>query len=100
MTTSARSRIYRLAAVCVLLAALSFVLPRFFTNPEGGFAAGATAVLALLVMLFATSIFSLYLLAVTVRSYRDLSLGPRIAGIVPSLVLVFTLISLVLFLGF
>ena len=93
-------RIYRLAALCGFLAALSLVVPRFVTNPEGGFASGASAVLALLAMLLVTSLLSLYLLGITVRAYRELSPAARIAGIGPSCVLVLALVSLVLFLGY
>jgi len=100
LATPTENRIYRLSAVCGFLVALSFVVPRFVTNPEGGFAAGATAVMTFLLMLLVAAIFSFYLLAVTVRSYRDIAPGPRIAGIAPSLVLAIALVSLVLFLGY
>ena len=100
MPTTPKRRIYRLATACVFLAALSFVVPRFVTNPEGGFAAGASAVMTLLIMLFATSILSLYLLAITLQAYKELSLGPRVAGIVPSCILAMALIFLILFLRF
>lgn len=93
-------RIYRLAALCGFLVALSLVVPRFVTNPEGGFAAGANAVLTLLAMLLAAALVSLYLLATTVRSYRELSPAARLAGIGPACVLVLALASLVLFLGY
>jgi hypothetical protein len=83
-----------------LLAALAFVVPRFVTNPEGGFAAGASAVMTLLVMLFATSILSLYLLAITLQAYKELSMGPRVAGILPSCILAMALIFLILFLRY
>ncbi|MGB8435245.1 MAG: hypothetical protein WCE38_13375 [Burkholderiales bacterium] len=100
MPTTPTRRIYRLAAVCVFLAAMSFVVPRFVTNPEGGFAAGASAVLTLLAMLFATSMLSLYLLAITLQAYKELSMGPRIAGILPSCILAMALIFLILFLRY
>jgi hypothetical protein len=79
---------------------MSFVVPRFVTNPEGGFAAGASAVVTLLIMLFATSMLSLYLLAITLRAYKELSVGTRVAGIVPSCLLAMALIFLVLFLRY
>jgi hypothetical protein len=82
------------------LAALSFVVPRFVTNPEGGFAAGASAIMTLLAMLFATSILSLYLLGITLQAYREISTGPRVAGILPSFILAAALVFLVLFLGY
>ena len=37
----------------------SFVVPRFVPNPEGGFASGSSAVLVLLLMLFAALLSSL-----------------------------------------
>ena len=88
MATGTEKRIYRLSAVCGLLAALSFVVPRFVRNAEGGFASGATAVLVFLASLFATALFSLYLLFITLRAYRDISMTSRLAGIVPSIVVV------------
>jgi hypothetical protein len=100
MPATPEKRIYRLTAVCVFLAAMSFVVPRFVTNPEGGFAAGAGAVMTLLAMLFATSLLSLYLLAITLQAYKELSMGPRIAGILPSFILAAALVFLVLFLGY
>ena len=100
MPATPEKRIYRLAAACVFVAALSFVVPRFVTNPEGGFAAGAGAAVAFLAMLFAASLLSLYLLAITLQAYKELSMGPRIAGILPSCVLAMTLIFLILFLRY
>ena len=88
------ARIYRLSGVCAFLAAACLILPRFVSNPEGGFASGASAVLALLVMLAATLLFSLYLLAISVQNYSSISVGARIAGIGPSLVLAVALLAL------
>ena len=98
MATPEESRIYRLSMVCGLVVAASFIVPRFVTNPEGGFAAGANAVMTLLAMLAAASVFSLYLLAVTVRSYREISFGARAAGIAPSVILALALLWLALLL--
>ena len=43
--------IYRLSGLCAFLATACLIVPRFVSNPEGGFASGASAVLALIVML-------------------------------------------------
>lgn len=93
-------RIYRLFAACTFLASASFIVPRFVSNPEGGFAGAGSAVLALLIMLGATLLFSLYLLAVTIQEYADLSTTARVVGIAPSLVLAAALFGLFGFLGY
>jgi len=101
VSNESKRRIYRLSGVCAFLAAASFIVPRFVSNPEGGFAAaGATAVLALLMMLGATFLFSLYLLGVTVQSYGGLSTSARIAGMGPSVVLGASLLALFGFLSY
>jgi hypothetical protein len=64
------------------------------SNPEGGFAGGASAVLTLLIMLGATLLFSLYLLGVTVQRFSRLSKTARIAGLAPSVILAAILIGL------
>ena len=61
------TKIYRVSGVCVFLAVVSFIVPRFVSNPEGGFASGASAVLTLLIMVSATLLLSLYLLGVTLQ---------------------------------
>ncbi len=90
-------RIYRLSGVCVLLAAMSFVVPRFVPTTEGGFASGAMAVLILLITLGIAVLFSLYLLSVTVRQYRRLSILARVAGLVPCLLFSMILFGLIVF---
>jgi len=100
MHSPADTRVYRLSGVCAFLAASSFVAPRFVANPEGGFAAGASAVLTLLIMLGISLLFSLYLLSVTVRRYGSLSSPAKAAGIGPCLVLSVALLGLVGFLRF
>ncbi len=63
--------IYRLAAACVLLLALAFVLPRFVDTGEG--LAGATgAVMVFLAILVVACIFSVFLLLRTLRAYSAL----------------------------
>ncbi len=93
-------RIYRLSVLCTFLAAASLIVPRFVANPEGGFAEAASAAVTLLSMLAATFLFSLYLLAVTVRRYGIISLSAKIAGIGPSVVLAATLFLLFDVLGY
>lgn len=93
-------RIYRLFGVCVSLAIASLIVPRFVSNPEGGFASGASAILALLMLLGVTLLFSLYLLSVTVQQYNNLPVMARVAGIGPSLVLAVTLLALFSFLSY
>jgi len=100
MATEIEKKIYRRAAACGVLAALALVVPRFARNSEGGFASGATAVVVLLLMLVATAIVSLYLLTVTVRTYRDISPLARLAGIAPSVVTVGAVLLLLILLRY
>lgn len=93
-------RIYRLFAICTFLATASLIVPRFVSNPEGGFAGAASAILTLLITLGASLFFSLYLLAVTVQKYSNLSTAAKIAGIAPSVVLAATLFGLLGFLSY
>jgi hypothetical protein len=93
-------RIYRLSAICGILTLLAFGVPRLVPDQEGGFASAANAVLVFLGMLFGTAVFSLYLLVVTLRAYREISLLPRLAGIGPTAVLVTGLAVLLAFLGY
>lgn len=94
------TRIYRLSGICVFLAAMTFIVPRLFPNPEGAFASGANAILVLLAMLVITLTFSLYLLTVTVGAYRDISKTCRAVGIGPSLVLALILLGLLGFIRY
>jgi hypothetical protein len=80
--------------VCGGLAGLAFVAPRFVPDSEGGFAAGAAAVLVFLASLAVTTVVALYLLALTVRAWPALSTGARLAGVAPGIVLVAALILL------
>jgi hypothetical protein len=89
--------IYRDAALCAVFLIASFIVPRFVPNHEGGFASAASAILVLLVMLGGLGIFSLVLLARTLRAFGSISVPARIAGIGPSVVVVG---GLVLLLGF
>lgn len=95
MANRTDARIYLLAGISAALAVASFIVPRFVTNPEGGFASGASAILTLLVLLAAALLFSLYLLAVTLQHFRSLSIVPRILGVGPSLILAVMLFGIV-----
>jgi hypothetical protein len=79
---------------------LALVVPRFVRNPEGGFAAGATAVLVLLAFLAAAAIVSLYLVWVTARAFREIRPPARVAGIGPGILLVGALVLLIGFLRY
>lgn len=93
-------RIYRLFTACALLVAASFIVPRFVSNPEGGFAAGASAVLVFLAMLAASLFLALYLAALTTGNRDSISKSARIAGIGPAVVLALTLLGLGVYLRF
>ncbi|MGB5210077.1 MAG: hypothetical protein WBN31_14605 [Gammaproteobacteria bacterium] len=99
MSKSAETSIYRLAVVCALLVALAFVLPRFLPAGEG-MAGAAVAVLAFLAILVVAGIVSVFLMFRTLRCYSDLPTAARIAGILPGVVLVISLISLIGWLRF
>jgi hypothetical protein len=81
------AKIYRLAAGCAVLAAISLVAPRFVRSSEGGFAAAATAILVFLGVLATAFVVSLHLLVLTIRHFRALSTGARVAGVAPAVVL-------------
>jgi hypothetical protein len=100
VATATERKIYRLSAICGCLAALALVIPRFVPNQEGGFASAATAVLVFLGILFGAAVVSLYLLFLTLRVYRDISLLPRLAGLGPGVVLVTALALLFGFLRY
>jgi len=93
-------KIYRLAFLCATLAAVAFILPRFVTNPEGGFASGASAILTLLILLTVTLVFSLYLLTITLRQSRNVSRSARVVGLAPSLIFGALLAWLLVFLAY
>ena len=97
LASPAETRIYRHAALFVLLLVLSFIVPRFVSNQEGGFANAAGAVLVLLLMLVGVGIFSLFLFVRAARSFASLSVPARIAGIGPAIVMV---VGLALLWGF
>lgn len=100
MANRAEIRIYRLAGMCGILIAASFIVPRFISNPEGGFASGASAILALLVMLAVALLFSLYLFTVTLKQYGNLSTPAKLVGLGPCLLLAVVLFGLMGFLRY
>ena len=100
MASRSELKIYRLSGICGLLIVAALVVPRFITNPEGGFASGSSAILVFLVMLAATLLFSIYLLTITLQQYNTLSNKAKVAGILPSLVLSITLFGLFGFLSY
>ena len=92
-------RVYKLMGINAMLVMMSFILPRLAPNPEGGFAAaGANAIVVMLIMLLISLAFSLYLLSVSIRHFHELSITARIAGIGPFALLVGGLLSLLIFL--
>lgn len=93
-------RIYRLSGICVLITLTAFILPRFVSNPEGGFASGSSAILAFLGLLFVALLFSIYLLIVTLQHFRALSGKSKLAGLLPCLMLSIALFSALGFLTY
>ena len=81
MVNGSEKRIYRLSAICGVIAALAFIIPRFVPNQEGGFAIAANAILVFLGLGLVASVLSLYLLLITIQAYRDVcsSLGWRVS---------------------
>lgn len=94
MSKSAETTVYRVAATCVLLLALTFVLPRLVDTGEG-LAAATGAVMVFLAILAVACILSVFLLLRTLRAYADLPSAARIIGILPGVLLVAGLIVLV-----
>jgi len=100
MGDKAESGIYRLSAACVVMVVMALVVPRFLPAADEGLAGGASAVMTFLFMLALALLFSLYLLMVTVRRFRDLSVLARVAGIGPSIVLALGLSGIISLLRF
>lgn len=100
MSAGLEVKIYRLSGVCVLLTLAALFLPRFISNPEGGFASGSSAILALIGLLAVALLFSIYLLMITVRHFKILSGKPRLAGLLPCLLLSIVLFGLLGFLTY
>jgi hypothetical protein len=87
LASPAETRIYRHAGLFVVLLVLSFIVPRFVPNQEGGFASAAGTIVVLFLMLVGVGIFSLFLFVRTARSFASLSVPARIAGIGPAIVM-------------
>lgn len=100
MANGPERRIYRLCGASAVVVLLALTVPRFFPNPEGGFASAATAILVFLTLLTLAALLAIYLLIVTVRVYRQISTPARIAGISPGVVLVLVLVLMFGFLRF
>ena len=100
MSGSLEVKIYRLSGVCVLLTLTAFILPRFISNPEGGFASGSSAILAFIALLTVALLFSVYLLIITVQHFKILSGKPRLAGMLPCLLLSIALFGVLGFLTY
>ena len=92
-------RVYRLSAVSVAVALLALVVPRFVPG-GGGLGIAATAILVFLALLAAAALVAVFLVVLTLGSYRHLSTGARIAGIAPAVVLVLGLVAMFAFLRF
>jgi hypothetical protein len=86
MSRQPNSRIYRLAAICLVLVAASYVVPGFVPNRGGGFAGSGPAILTFLGMLGVTLIFSVYLLVATLQEYKGLSIAAKLVGVGPCLI--------------
>jgi hypothetical protein len=93
-------KIFVLAALCGVMTALAFVVPRFTPDSEGGFAGAATAAAVFLGVLAAAAALSIYLFAVTIKARARIGVGAQVAGILPALFLVTGLVWLVVFLRY
>jgi len=100
MNSRPETTIYRLAGVCIALVVGSFVLPRFLSFGDGGFAAAANAILVFLAVLLVAAGVSVYLLFLTLPQYRSLPVKARIAGVGPSVLIIGGLAWLILFLRY
>ena len=92
-------RIYRLGAVSVAIALLALVVPRFVPGGDG-LGIAATAILVFLALLAAAGLVAVFLVVLTLRSYRHLSTAARVAGIAPAVVLVLAFVAMFAFLRF
>lgn len=92
-------RVHRLAAVSVVLAALSLVVPRFVPANEG-FASAANATLVFLLLLGVATLVAGFLLLLTIRHYKALTISGRVTGIAPAVVMGGGMVALLLWLGY
>jgi len=100
MTSGLETRIYRLAAICLLLVLASVVGPRFMSSGDGGIAAASNAIMVFLAILVLAAGLSAYLFFLTLPYYRALPVSARIAGLGPAILIVGGLAWLVLFLRY
>ena len=77
VASGSERRVFRLCAASVAIALLAVVVPRFVPGGEG-LAVAATAILVFLTLLAAAALVAVYLLVVTLRAYRRISLAGRI----------------------
>ncbi len=90
-------KIYQFFVISILLAMMSFIIPRFITNPNGGFAAATTAALSFIISLAFSLLASIYLLVFTIRNSNEISKAAKLVGITPSIILGLILIGVIVF---
>jgi hypothetical protein len=100
MPSPVERRVYWLAGISIATAVGAIVLPRFVASGEGGLAAAATAALVFLALLAAAAAIAIATVAITIRHYASSALGPRLAGIVPVIVIGGALVWIVLYLRY
>lgn len=96
MTTAVR--IYRLAAVSIVVASASIIVPRFAATGGDGLAAAATAALVFLGLLALAVAFAIGALVFAIRSWSSLPWAARAAGVVPAIAFGGTLVWLIAYL--
>jgi hypothetical protein len=100
MASPLERRVYWLAGIGIVTALGAIALPRFVASGEGGLAAAATAALVFLALLAAAAAIAIAAMALTIRHYSSLALVPRLAGIVPAIVIGGALVWIVLYLRY
>ncbi len=90
-------KIYQLFVISILLAIMSFIIPRFTANPNGGFAAATTAALSFIISLAFSLLASIYLLLLTINNFGKISKTAKFVGITPSIILGLILIAVIVF---
>jgi len=100
MPPSIDQSIYRKTALCGGLLIAALIIPRFFPNSEGGFAAATNAVLVFLAILCVAGIVSIMLLVQTVRAYGSISLLARVLGLASGVIITTGLIAFWVFLRY
>ena len=95
-----KEKTHLLAGAFWLLVILSFVVPRFIKNSEGGFAAASSAVLLFLLLVVLAGVVALFLFISTYQKRGSLSTASRLSGFLPLPLVVLGLIMLVFFLRY